>query len=63
MFNCYLRQILPFETLSNGVKQGGVLSTFLFSMYIDPLIVELGKFDFVCHLFGFTHGLYLMLMA
>ena len=44
----------------NGVKQGGVLSAVLFSMYINPLLVELSMSGYGCHLDG---ELYLMLMA
>ena len=28
-------------TLENGVKQGGVISPILFSIYIDPLLLQL----------------------
>ena len=37
-------------SVSNGVKQGGVLSPFLFSIYIDNLFVQLKHFGLGCHL-------------
>ncbi len=34
----------------NGVKQGGVLSTILFSVYIDGLFTRLSNSGIVCHI-------------
>ena len=39
-------------TISNGVKQGGVLSPILFSMYIDRLLILLKESGIGCHLNG-----------
>ena len=36
--------------LSNGVKQGGVLSPNLFSIYIDKLLLELKRSGYGCHI-------------
>ena len=38
--------------VSNGVKQGGVLSSMLFSLYIDPLLEKLKQTDVDCHIHG-----------
>ena len=35
--------------ISNGVKQGGILSPYLFSIYLEPLIDEIIKSNFGCH--------------
>ena len=41
----------------NGVKQGGgILSAVLFSMYIDPSLVELSMSGYGCHLDGVYTG-------
>ena len=37
---------------SNGVKQGGVLSSMLFSLYIDPLLHKLKQSGVGCHING-----------
>ena len=42
--------------LSNGVKQGGVLSPRLFTMYIDSLLIELKKSGYGCHINGTFMG-------
>ena len=39
-------------TIFNGVKQGGVLSTILFSFYIDRLLILLKQSAIGCHLNG-----------
>ncbi len=50
-----------------GVKQGGVLSPLLFAVYIDGLLIRLGKTDVGCHMgirficsFAFAHDLNLL---
>ena len=35
--------------VSNGVKQGGVISPIFFSLYIDPLLLALKKSQIECH--------------
>ena len=36
--------------MTNGVKQGGVLSPLLFSIYVDPLIDKLNDSNLGCHM-------------
>ena len=43
-------------TMSNGVKQGGVISPFFFSLYIDPLLDRLRMSGFGCHIKGVYMG-------
>ena len=45
----------PFS-LSNGVKQGGVLSPFWFSLYLDPLLKKLRKSGIGCNIAGIWVG-------
>ena len=40
-------------TIRRGYTQGGVLSAFLFSVYIDSILTEIGNFSFGCRL-GFN---------
>jgi len=40
----------------NGVKQGGVLSAIIFSVYIDGLLVRLMKARFGCHIGSYYVG-------
>ena len=42
--------------VSNGVKQGGVISPILFSCYIDKLISELEHSGLGCHVGGIVCG-------
>ena len=42
--------------LSNGVKQGGVLSPLLFSVYLDDLLCELRLANDGCHMNGYFVG-------
>ena len=59
LFDCYVNQNMcvswnkslsrPFN-VKNGVKQGGVLSPILFTVYIDTLLRELECLDIGCHL-------------
>ena len=41
---------------SNGVKQGGVLSPLLFTIYLDQLILALKESGIGCHLNGMFVG-------
>ena len=43
-------------SVSNGVKQGGVLSPILFSLYLDILLVELRELRIGCHMNGLFTG-------
>ena len=38
----------PFS-VSNGVRQGGVLSPILFTLYLDDLLVKLSNLGVGCH--------------
>ena len=42
--------------MSNGVKQGGVISPIFFSLYIDPLLDRLRMSGFGCHIKGVYMG-------
>ena len=44
--NCFSK----YFSISNGVKQGGVLSPTLFSIYIDKLLLKLKESGYGCHL-------------
>ena len=50
--NCFSK----YFSVSNGVKQGGVLSPTLFSMYIDKLLLKLKESGYGCHLNGIYMG-------
>ena len=39
-------------TMENGVKQGGVISPIFFSIYIDPLLLQLRNSGYGCYLNG-----------
>ena len=39
--------------LSNGVKQGGVVSPLLFLVYLDDLLCELRQVNVACHMNGY----------
>ena len=41
---------------TNGVKQGGVLSAVIFSLYIDGLLVRLAKANVGCYVYTFYWG-------
>ena len=43
-------------TMENGVKQGGVISSIFFSIYIDPLLLQLRNLGYGCHLNGVYMG-------
>ena len=42
--------------MKNGVKQGGVISHIFFSIYIDPLLLQLRNSGYGCHLNGVYMG-------
>ena len=42
--------------VSNGVRQGAVSSAFLFSVYIDDLLVQLEKSQLGCYIHGCFYG-------
>ena len=44
--------VSDYFTISNGVKQGGVLSPVLFSIYLDQLIVQLRLLGMGCYMNG-----------
>ena len=60
-FDSYFRQkarvgwnniMSEYFSVTNGVKQGGVLSSMLFSLYIDPLLQKLKQSGVGCHING-----------
>ena len=55
ILNVHLSQAVSsgkIEFVSNGVKQGGVLSPVLFTVYVDGIIKELRKKCLGCHFKG-----------
>ena len=38
-----------FQTLSNGVRQGSILSPHLFAVYLDGLLIDLSESGVGCH--------------
>ena len=42
--------VSDYFTISNGVKQGGVLSPVLFSIYLDQLIAQLRHLGMGCYM-------------
>ena len=43
-------------SVSNGVRQGSVISPNLFSLYIDALLIQLENSGFGCHINNFFYG-------
>ena len=50
---------MNFFSVSNGVKQGGVLSPLLFSLYLDQLLVALRELVLGCHMNGLFTGTFI----
>ena len=46
-------------TISNGVKQGGVLSLILFSLYLEQLISRLRHIGIGCYMNGLFTGVFI----
>ena len=51
--------VTDYFTVSNGVKQGGVMSPILFSLYLDQLISRLRHIGMGCHMHGLFTGVFL----
>ena len=51
--------VSDYFTISNGVKQGGVLSHVLLSLYLDQLIVQLRHLGMCCYMNGLFTGLFI----
>ena len=51
--------IADYFTISNGVKQGGVLSQILFSLYMDQLISRLRHIGMGCNMNGLFTGVFI----
>ena len=43
-------------SISNGVKQGGVISPVLFNLYLDSLLISLKQSGLGCHINGTYMG-------
>ena len=50
MHICFNKSLSDFFSVSNGVRQGGVLSPILFSVYLDCLLQKLADSGVGCHL-------------
>ena len=48
-WNSFTSESFP---MNNGVKQGGILSLYLFNLYIDPLLINITKSKIGCHVGG-----------
>ena len=51
--------VSDYFTLSNGVKQGGVLSPVLFSIYLDQLVAQLRHLGMGCYMNGLFTGVFI----
>ena len=51
--------VTDYITISNGVKQGGVLSPILFSLYLNQLISRLRHIGMGCHMKGLFTGVFI----
>ena len=47
-----------FFTLTNGVRQGGVISAILYCFYGNSLFAELRRSGYGCHVIGMYHGIF-----
>ena len=65
LLDCYVRQesraswsscYSDYFTMSNGVKQGGVLSAILFTLYLDKLLIRLKNSIVGCSINGCYTG-------
>ena len=45
-----------FISISNGVKQGGVISPVMFNLYLDNLLISLKQSGISCHINGTYMG-------
>ena len=61
LLDCYIRQesraswssyYTDYFTMSNEVKQGGVLSAILFTLYLDKLLIRLKNSNIGCSING-----------
>ena len=51
--------VTDYCTISNGVKQGGVLSSVLFSIYLDQLISQLRHLGMGCYMHDLPTGVFI----
>ena len=51
--------VSDYFTISNGVKQGGVLSPVLCSIYLDLFIVQLSHLGMGCYMNGLFTGVFI----
>ena len=65
LLECYIRQesraswssyYTDYFTMFNGVKQGGVLSAILFTLYLDKLLIRLKNSNIGCSINGCYTG-------
>ena len=49
-FRKWGNETFTYSTVSNGVRQGGILSPTLFSIYMDDLSLILSESGFGCHI-------------
>ena len=65
LLDCYIRQesraswssyYTDYFTMSNEVKQGGVLSAILFTLYLDKLLIRLKNSNIRCNINGCYTG-------